>query len=89
MAMEPDVQRTRVWGIPAIVLGETASLLVLGCASTPAQAQENYAEDFAQGVGNNFAGPALLALPIVVGAIVATVAAGIIYFSSQPREEDN
>lgn len=72
----------------AVVAGTTSVVAIVG-SPVPALAAENYAEDFAQGVGNIAQGPALLALPIVVGFLVATAIAAFIFYISQPREYDD
>lgn len=85
-----DVRRTSHGGNKeaAAVAGGIFVVAAIGSAN-PALAQENYTEDFAQGVGTVFSGPLLLALPIIGGVLVATAIAAFIFFTSQPREYDD
>lgn len=63
------------------------SVATLAASAVPAHA-DSFAEFFAQGVVGAINGPAILAVPIVLGVLLASSVAAFIYFFSQPREYD-
>ena len=71
----------------AAVLATVTSVATLTSSAVPAHA-ENLAEYFAQGVVGAISGPGILAVPIVLGFLLASAVAFFIYFFSQPREYD-
>lgn len=71
----------------AAVLATVTSVAALTTSAVPAHA-ENFAQYFAQGLVGAVNGPGILAVPIVLGFLLATAVAAFIYFFSQPREYD-
>ncbi|CAM9443822.1 unnamed protein product, partial [Laminaria digitata] len=71
----------------ATVLATVTSVATLTSSAVPAHA-ENFAQYFAQGLVGAINGPGILAVPIVLGFLLASAVAGFIYFFSQPREYD-
>lgn len=70
----------------AAVAGLT-SVVALTSAAVPAHA-ENFAQYFAQGLVGAINGPGILAVPIVLGFLLASFVAAFIFYFSQPREYD-
>lgn len=71
----------------AAVLATVTSVATLTSSAVPAHA-ENFAQYFAQGLVGAINGPGILAVPIVLGFLLASAVAAFIYFFSQPREYD-
>lgn len=71
----------------AAVLATVTSVATLTSSAVPAHA-ENFAQYFAQGLVGAINGPGILAVPIVLGFLLASAVAFFIYFFSQPREYD-
>lgn len=87
MNAEPSSSTTQRARRTAALTTATA-VAALTSSVGPAQA-EDFAQFFAKNVIGAINGPGILAIPIVLGFLLASAVAGFIYFFSQPREYDD